>query len=178
MSANATTVCSAAPPQFQIQYRNQTAQRGEDAVLECEADGETPVGIVWKKDALTLQPDQEVRYPTARQGSQVPNSQTRKSGTYQPDQEVRHLSATTGSQVPYSKTRKSGIHCQTKKSSIPQRPESRVPYSHTRKLDTLQPYQEVRYPTAIPGSQVPFSLTKKSSTLQPDQEVGYPYSQT
>ena len=47
-----------APPQFQIQYRNQTALRDEDAVLECEAEGETPIGIVWKKNDLTLEPHQ------------------------------------------------------------------------------------------------------------------------
>ena len=33
-------------------------------MLECEAEGETPIGIIWKKDSLTLEPDQEVRYDT------------------------------------------------------------------------------------------------------------------
>ncbi|KAF2359815.1 Fibronectin type III [Trinorchestia longiramus] len=54
----------AAPPQFQIQYQNQTAQRGTDAVLECEAEGETPIGIVWKKDGQNVEPDQEARFGT------------------------------------------------------------------------------------------------------------------
>ena len=57
-----TILFFSAPPQFQIQYRNQTAHRGEDAVLECEAEGETPIGIVWKKNNLTVEPEQEVRY--------------------------------------------------------------------------------------------------------------------
>lgn len=51
----------AAPPQFKIQYRNQTARRGEDAVLECEAEGETPIGILWSKDNINIDPNQEVR---------------------------------------------------------------------------------------------------------------------
>ncbi|XP_047735804.1 Down syndrome cell adhesion molecule-like [Hyalella azteca] len=51
-----------APPKFQIQYRNQTALHGADAVLECEAEGETPIGIVWKKDGQNVEPDLETRY--------------------------------------------------------------------------------------------------------------------
>ncbi|XP_042867937.1 Down syndrome cell adhesion molecule-like protein Dscam2 isoform X1 [Penaeus japonicus] len=51
-----------APPQFKIQYRNQTARRGEDAVLECEAGGETPIGILWSKDKHSVDQTSEPRY--------------------------------------------------------------------------------------------------------------------
>lgn len=54
-----------APPQFKIQYRNQTARRGEDAVLECEAEGETPIGILWSKDNANIDPNAEVRLEKA-----------------------------------------------------------------------------------------------------------------
>lgn len=50
-----------APPQFKIQYRNQTARRGEDAVLECEAGGETPIGILWSKDKHSVDQTSEPR---------------------------------------------------------------------------------------------------------------------
>ncbi|XP_042237778.1 Down syndrome cell adhesion molecule-like protein Dscam2 isoform X17 [Homarus americanus] len=51
-----------APPQFKIQYRNQTASRGDDAVLECEAEGETPIGILWSKNKHSIDPANEPRY--------------------------------------------------------------------------------------------------------------------
>ncbi|XP_045126213.1 Down syndrome cell adhesion molecule-like protein Dscam2 isoform X49 [Portunus trituberculatus] len=51
-----------APPQFKIQYRNQTASRGEDAVLECEAEGETPIGILWSKSKHSIDQAKEPRY--------------------------------------------------------------------------------------------------------------------
>lgn len=51
----------AAPPQFKIQYRNQTASRGEDAVLECEAEGETPIGILWSKNKHSIDQATEPR---------------------------------------------------------------------------------------------------------------------
>nr|XP_053626611.1 cell adhesion molecule Dscam2-like isoform X3 [Cherax quadricarinatus] len=51
-----------APPQFKIQYRNQTASRGDDAVLECEAEGETPIGILWSKNKHSIEPSNEPRY--------------------------------------------------------------------------------------------------------------------
>ncbi|XP_076065820.1 cell adhesion molecule Dscam1-like isoform X6 [Oratosquilla oratoria] len=51
-----------APPQFKIQYRNQTARRDEDAVLECEAEGETPIGILWSKDNHNIDQTAEPRY--------------------------------------------------------------------------------------------------------------------
>nr|AEC50084.1 down syndrome cell adhesion molecule [Pacifastacus leniusculus] len=51
-----------APPQFKIQYRNQTASRGDDAVLECGAEGETPIGILWSKNKHSIEPSNEPRY--------------------------------------------------------------------------------------------------------------------
>nr|XP_027238254.1 Down syndrome cell adhesion molecule-like protein Dscam2 [Penaeus vannamei] len=51
-----------APPQFKIQYRNQTARHGDDAVLECEAGGETPIGILWSKDKHSVDQAAEPRY--------------------------------------------------------------------------------------------------------------------
>ncbi|XP_050693558.1 cell adhesion molecule Dscam2-like isoform X6 [Eriocheir sinensis] len=51
-----------APPQFKIQYRNQTASREEDAVLECEAEGETPIGILWSKNKHSIDQATEPRY--------------------------------------------------------------------------------------------------------------------
>ncbi|KAK7068698.1 hypothetical protein SK128_024054 [Halocaridina rubra] len=51
-----------APPQFKIHNRNQTARRGEDAVLECEAEGETPIGILWSKNKLNVDQATELRY--------------------------------------------------------------------------------------------------------------------
>ncbi|XP_071522341.1 cell adhesion molecule Dscam1 [Panulirus ornatus] len=51
-----------APPQFKIQYRNQTASRGDDAVLECEAEGETPIGNVWSKNKHSIDQKTEPRY--------------------------------------------------------------------------------------------------------------------
>ncbi|KAK3862534.1 hypothetical protein Pcinc_031611 [Petrolisthes cinctipes] len=51
-----------APPQFKIQYRNQTSSRGEDAVLECEAEGETPIGILWSKNKISIDQTAEPRY--------------------------------------------------------------------------------------------------------------------
>lgn len=36
-----------APPEFTEKLRNQTARRSEPAVLQCEAKGEKPIGILW-----------------------------------------------------------------------------------------------------------------------------------
>nr|XP_027209811.1 Down syndrome cell adhesion molecule-like protein Dscam2 [Penaeus vannamei] len=51
-----------APSQFKIQYRNQTALRGKDAVLECEAGGETPISIRWRKDKHSVDDAAKPRY--------------------------------------------------------------------------------------------------------------------
>ncbi|XP_048506692.1 Down syndrome cell adhesion molecule-like protein Dscam2 isoform X9 [Athalia rosae] len=51
-----------APPQFEIKLRNQTARRGEPAVLQCEAQGEKPIGILWNMNTKRLDPKSDARY--------------------------------------------------------------------------------------------------------------------
>ncbi|XP_046591196.1 Down syndrome cell adhesion molecule-like protein Dscam2 isoform X13 [Neodiprion lecontei] len=51
-----------APPQFEIKLRNQTARRGEPAVLQCEAQGEKPIGILWNMNNKRLDPKSDARY--------------------------------------------------------------------------------------------------------------------
>lgn len=51
-----------APPQFDIKLRNQTSRRGDPAVLQCEAKGEKPIGIVWNINNKRLEPKGDVRY--------------------------------------------------------------------------------------------------------------------
>ncbi|XP_034950760.1 Down syndrome cell adhesion molecule-like protein Dscam2 isoform X25 [Chelonus insularis] len=51
-----------APPHFDIKLRNQTARRGEPAVLQCEAQGEKPIGIVWNMNNKRLDPKSDSRY--------------------------------------------------------------------------------------------------------------------
>ena len=51
-----------APPQFEIKFRNQTARRGEPAILQCEAKGEKPIGILWSRDGKRLDPKADPRY--------------------------------------------------------------------------------------------------------------------
>ncbi|XP_035704480.1 Down syndrome cell adhesion molecule-like protein Dscam2 isoform X15 [Folsomia candida] len=51
-----------APPQFEIKFRNQTARKGEPAVLQCEAKGEKPIGILWSRDGKRLDPKPDPRY--------------------------------------------------------------------------------------------------------------------
>jgi hypothetical protein len=46
--------CFLAPPQFEIKFKNQTARRGEPAVLQCEAKGEKPIGILWNMNSKRL----------------------------------------------------------------------------------------------------------------------------
>jgi len=45
-----------APPHFEVKSRNQTSRRDEPAVLQCEAYGEKPIGILWSKDNERLDP--------------------------------------------------------------------------------------------------------------------------
>lgn len=52
----------AAPPQFEIKLRNQTARRGEPTVLQCEAKGEKPIGILWNMNNKRLDPKSDNRY--------------------------------------------------------------------------------------------------------------------
>lgn len=42
--------------------RNQTARRGEPAVLQCEAQGEKPIGILWNMNNKRLDPKSDARY--------------------------------------------------------------------------------------------------------------------
>ncbi|XP_058804461.1 cell adhesion molecule Dscam2 isoform X16 [Phymastichus coffea] len=51
-----------APPHFDIKLRNQTARRGEPAVLQCEAQGEKPIGILWNMNNKRLDPKSDSRY--------------------------------------------------------------------------------------------------------------------
>ncbi|KAG7213705.1 hypothetical protein KM043_002942 [Ampulex compressa] len=51
-----------APPHFDIKLRNQTARRGEPAVLQCEAQGEKPIGILWNMNNKRLEPKSDSRY--------------------------------------------------------------------------------------------------------------------
>ncbi|XP_039283578.1 Down syndrome cell adhesion molecule-like protein Dscam2 isoform X43 [Nilaparvata lugens] len=51
-----------APPQFEIKIRNQTARRGEPTVLQCEARGEKPIGILWNMNNKRLDPKSDNRY--------------------------------------------------------------------------------------------------------------------
>ncbi|XP_049823713.1 Down syndrome cell adhesion molecule-like protein Dscam2 isoform X9 [Aethina tumida] len=51
-----------APPQFEIKLRNQTARRGDPAVLQCEAKGEKPIGILWNINGKRLEPKGDNRY--------------------------------------------------------------------------------------------------------------------
>uniref|UniRef100_A0A336KS01 CSON014681 protein n=1 Tax=Culicoides sonorensis TaxID=179676 RepID=A0A336KS01_CULSO len=51
-----------APPEFSEKLRNQTARRGEPAVLQCEAKGEKPIGILWNMNNIRLDPKSDNRY--------------------------------------------------------------------------------------------------------------------
>ncbi|XP_076544963.1 Down syndrome cell adhesion molecule 1 isoform X34 [Osmia lignaria lignaria] len=51
-----------APPHFEIKLKNQTARRGEPAVLQCEAQGEKPIGILWNMNNKRLDPKSDSRY--------------------------------------------------------------------------------------------------------------------
>jgi hypothetical protein len=43
-----------APPSFEIKKRTQTALISENTVLQCEAKGEKPIGVLWNKDNKRL----------------------------------------------------------------------------------------------------------------------------
>ena len=45
----------AAPPSFEIKTRTQTALKGENTVLSCEAKGEKPIGILWNMNNKRLE---------------------------------------------------------------------------------------------------------------------------
>ncbi|KAG8223601.1 hypothetical protein J437_LFUL004125, partial [Ladona fulva] len=50
------------PPHFEIKLRNQTSRRGEPTVLQCEAKGEKPIGILWNMNNKRLDPKSDNRY--------------------------------------------------------------------------------------------------------------------
>ncbi|XP_056643974.1 cell adhesion molecule Dscam2 isoform X2 [Diorhabda sublineata] len=56
-----------APPQFDVKYRNQTSRRGDPAVLQCEAKGEKPIGIIWNINNKRLEPKGDNRYTIREQ---------------------------------------------------------------------------------------------------------------
>ena len=41
-----------APPAFEIKKRTQTSLISENTVLQCEAKGEKPIGILWNMDNI------------------------------------------------------------------------------------------------------------------------------
>jgi Down syndrome cell adhesion protein 1 len=51
-----------APPEFVDKLRNQTARRGEPAVLQCEAKGEKPIGILWNMNNIRLDSKSDPRF--------------------------------------------------------------------------------------------------------------------
>jgi Immunoglobulin domain len=51
----------AAPPSFEIKLRNQTSRRREPTVLQCEAKGEKPIGILWNMNNKRLDPKSDSR---------------------------------------------------------------------------------------------------------------------
>ncbi|XP_040165884.1 Down syndrome cell adhesion molecule-like protein Dscam2 isoform X34 [Anopheles arabiensis] len=57
-----TLITVQAPPEFVEKLRNQTARRGEPSVLQCEAKGEKPIGILWNMNNIRLDPKSDNRY--------------------------------------------------------------------------------------------------------------------
>nr|XP_024214195.1 Down syndrome cell adhesion molecule-like protein Dscam2 isoform X44 [Halyomorpha halys] len=51
-----------APPQFDVKSRNQTARINDPTVLQCEAKGEKPIGIIWNMNNKRLDPKSDIRY--------------------------------------------------------------------------------------------------------------------
>ncbi|XP_014244457.1 Down syndrome cell adhesion molecule-like protein Dscam2 isoform X22 [Cimex lectularius] len=51
-----------APPQFETKMKNQTARIDESTVLQCEAKGEKPIGILWNMNNKRLDPKSDIRY--------------------------------------------------------------------------------------------------------------------
>lgn len=45
-----------------MKFRNQTSRRGDPAVLQCEAKGEKPIGILWNINNKRLEPKGDNRY--------------------------------------------------------------------------------------------------------------------
>ena len=51
-----------APPSFEIKKRTQTALISENTVLECEAKGEKPIGVLWNMNNRRLDANVDARY--------------------------------------------------------------------------------------------------------------------
>ncbi|KAK9507868.1 hypothetical protein O3M35_007638 [Rhynocoris fuscipes] len=51
-----------APPQFETKFRNQTSRINDPSVLQCEAKGEKPIGIIWNMNNKRLDPKSDIRY--------------------------------------------------------------------------------------------------------------------
>ena len=51
-----------APPSFEIKKRTQTALISENTVLQCEAKGEKPIGILWNMNNKRLDTNVDPRY--------------------------------------------------------------------------------------------------------------------
>ena len=51
-----------APPSFEIKKRTQTALISENTVLQCEAKGEKPIGVLWNMNNKRLDANVDPRY--------------------------------------------------------------------------------------------------------------------
>ena len=58
-----------APPSFEIKQRAQQALISENTVLQCEAKGEKPIGILWNMNNKRLDANVDPRY-TIREESE------------------------------------------------------------------------------------------------------------
>ena len=61
--ANLITI-NLAPPSFEIKKRTQTALISENTVLQCEAKGEKPIGVLWNMNNKRLDANVDSRYLT------------------------------------------------------------------------------------------------------------------
>ena len=59
--ANLITI-NLAPPSFEIKKRTQTALISENTVLQCEAKGEKPIGVLWNMNNKRLDANVDSRY--------------------------------------------------------------------------------------------------------------------
>ncbi len=58
-----------APPSFEIKKRTQTALISENTVLQCEAKGEKPIGILWNMNNKRLDANVDPRYTIREEGT-------------------------------------------------------------------------------------------------------------
>ncbi len=62
-------ICALAPPSFEIKTRSQTALKGESTVLQCEAKGEKPIGILWNMNNKRIDGNTDPRYTVRSEAS-------------------------------------------------------------------------------------------------------------